>query len=151
MTDSPQTYTDLRSVEQYRKLLRNLHTLNATESHATLVRMLEGLLASPLGPEEQLEVLESARQTITFVQHEMSSRYAAHPLPPDSAEDATLRQVVRLWTALSTAYARLSEGGSGTDEFRAQWPLLAQRRIQYLGQVIIEYFRAHREIGRAHV
>jgi hypothetical protein len=107
MTDSPQNYTDLRSVEQYRKLLRNLHTLNATESHATLVRMLEGLLASPLGPEEQLEVLESARQTITFVQHEMSSRYAAHPLPPDSAEDATLRQVVRLWTALSTAYARL--------------------------------------------
>jgi hypothetical protein len=98
----------------------------------------------PLGPEEQLEVLESARQTITFVQHEMSSRYAAHPLPPDSQEDATLRQVVRLWTALSTAYARLAEGGSGSDEFRAQWPLLAQRRIQYLGQVIIEYFRAHR-------
>jgi len=144
MTDSPQNYTDLRSVEQYRKLLRNLHTLNAAESHATLVRMLEGLLASPLGPEEQLEVLESARQTITFVQHEMSSRYAAHPLPPDSAEDATLRQVVRLWTALSTAYARLVESGAGSDEFRAQWPLLAQRRIQYLGQVIIEYFRAHR-------
>jgi hypothetical protein len=144
MPDSAQTYTDLRSVEQYRKLLRNLHTLNASESHATLVRMLEGLLASPLGPEEQLEVLESARQTITFVQHEMSSRYAAHPLPPDSQEDATLRQVVRLWTALSTAYARLAEGGSGSDEFRAQWPLLAQRRIQYLGQVIIEYFRAHR-------
>ena len=130
MADSPQTYTDLRSVDQYRKLLRNLHTLNATESHVTLVRMLEGLLASPLGPEEQLEVLESARQTITFVQHEMSSRYAAHPLPPDSQEDATLRQVVRLWTALSTAYARLAEGGSGSDEFRAQWPLLAQRRIQ---------------------
>ena len=85
MTDSPQNYTDLRSVEQYRKLLRTLHTLNAAESHATLVRMLEGLLASPLGPEEQLEVLESARQTITFVQHEMSSRYAAHPLPPDAA------------------------------------------------------------------
>ncbi len=144
MPDSAQTHTDLRSVEQYRKLLRNLHTLNAAESHATLVRMLEGLLASPLGPEEQLEVLESARQTITFVQHEMSSRYAAHPLPPDSQEDATLRQVVRLWTALSTAYARLAEGGSGSDEFRAQWPLLAQRRIQYLGQVIIEYFRAHR-------
>jgi len=61
MVDSPQTYADLRSVEQYRKLLRNLHTLNASESHVTLVRMLEGLLASPLGPEEQLEVLESAR------------------------------------------------------------------------------------------
>ena len=29
MADSAQTYTDLRSVEQYRKLLRNLHTLNA--------------------------------------------------------------------------------------------------------------------------
>ena len=146
MTDSLQTtYTDLRSVEQYRKLLRNLHTLNAAESHATLVRMLEGLLASPLGPEEQLEVLEASRQTITFVQHEMSSRYAAHPLPPDSAEDATLRQVVRLWTALGTAYARLAEGhASAADEFRAQLPLLAQRRIQYLGQIIIEHFRAHR-------
>ena len=48
MPDSAQTYTDLRSVEQYRKLLRNLHTLNASESHATLVRMLEGLLASSL-------------------------------------------------------------------------------------------------------
>ncbi|WP_079434630.1 hypothetical protein [Zoogloea sp. LCSB751] len=146
MTDSLQTtYTDLRSVEQYRKLLRNLHTLNAGESHATLVRMLEGLLASPLGPEEQLEVLEASRQTITFVQHEMSSRYAAHPLPPDSAEDATLRQVVRLWSALSTAYARLAEGhASSSDEFRAQLPLLAQRRIQYLGQIIIEHFRAHR-------
>lgn len=143
--ETPLNYTELRSVDQYRKLLRNLHTLNAGESHATLVRMLEGLLASPLGPEEQLEVLESARQTITFVQHEMSSRYAAHPLPPDSAEDATLRQVVKLWTALSTAYARLAEhSGSTGDEFRAQWPLLAQRRIQYLGQVIIEYFRAHR-------
>ncbi|MDD3352465.1 hypothetical protein [Zoogloea sp.] len=146
MTDSLPSFTELRSIEQYRKLLRTLHTLSATESHTTLVRMLEGLLASPLGPEEQLEVLESARQTITFVQHEISSRYAAHPLPPDSAEDATLRQVVRLWTALSTAYARLSErsSGKGGDDFRAQWPLLAQRRIQYLGQIIIEYFRARR-------
>jgi hypothetical protein len=143
MADSAQTYTDLRSVEQYRKLLRNLHTLNAAESHATLVRMLEGLLASPLGPEEQLEVLESARQTITFVQHEMSSRYAAHPLPPDSQEDATLRQVVRLGRPSAPPTPALPSG-SGSDEFRAQWPLLAQRRIQYLGQVIIEYFRAHR-------
>ena len=144
MSDSLQNFTDLRSVEQYRKLLRNLHTLNASESHATLVRMLEGLLASPLGPEEQLEVLESARQTITFVQFEMASRYAAQPLPPDSNEDGTLRQVVRLWTALSTAYARLGESGSTSEEFRAQLPLLAQRRIQYLGQVIVEHFRAHR-------
>ena len=144
MSDNAVTFTELRSVEQYRKLLRNLHTLNASESHATLVRMLEGLLASPLGPEEQLEVLESARQTITFVQHEMSSRYAAHPLPPDSAEDATLRHVVRLWTALSTAYARLGDSGTNDAEFRAQLPLLAQRRIQYLGQIIVEHYRAHR-------
>ncbi|HNO88999.1 MAG TPA: hypothetical protein PKI69_12065, partial [Rhodocyclaceae bacterium] len=144
MSDNAVTFTELRSVEQYRKLLRNLHTLNASESHATLVRMLEGLLASPLGPEEQLEVLESARQTITFVQHEMSSRYAAHPLPPDSAEDATLRHVVRLWTALSTAYARLGDSGANDAEFRAQLPLLAQRRIQYLGQIIVEHYRAHR-------
>ena len=68
--ETPLNYTELRNVDQYRKLLRNLHTLNAGESHATLVRMLEGLLASPLGPEEQLEVLESARQTITFVRNQ---------------------------------------------------------------------------------
>ena len=82
MADSPQTYPDLRSVEQYRKLLRNLHTLNATESHATLVRMLEGLLASPLGPEEQLEVLESPARRSPSSSTRCRRRYAAHPLPP---------------------------------------------------------------------
>ena len=60
---------------------------------------------------------------------------------------AELASVIRdypLSYYMALAYARLAESSSDTDEFRAQWPLLAQRRIQYLGQVIIEYFRAHR-------
>ena len=97
--------------------------------------MLEGLLAQPLGPGEQLEVLESARQTITFVQHEMSSRYAAH-LPPDSAEDATLRRVVRAMDRPQHRHARLAEHTATVAETSSgpKLPLLARQRIRYLGR-----------------
>ena len=110
MPDSAQTYTDLRSVEQYPQA-------PAQSAHAQRLREPRRPSCGcsrpprqPLGPEEQLEVLESARQTITFVQHGNVVPLRGPPPAPDSQEDATLRQVVRLWTALSTAYARLAEG-----------------------------------------
>jgi hypothetical protein len=146
MPEGSHALPELSSLDQYHKQLRNLHTLNAPESHSTLISMIEGLAHAPLSATEQLDVLESARQTVAFVQHEISSRYAAHPLPPNSNEDQNLQQVVRLWGCLSQAYARLMANGENPEnpEFRAHIPQLAQRRIKYLGQTIIEHYRAHR-------
>lgn len=126
--------------------LERLHPLNADESHRILGEMITGLLQAMPDPAAHLAVLEAARVRIALAQAELAVRYAAHPLPPDSAENETLRSVATLWRALSRSYALIARGCAGDDALADQRATLAQRRVFYAGQVLLEYFRAHRAL-----
>ncbi|MBT0962140.1 hypothetical protein [Denitromonas iodatirespirans] len=128
--------------------LRTLNPVNVVESHATLAAIVAALHATPPSPELHFEVLETARSAIAFVQDELAKRYADHPLPPDSVEEATLDRVVRLWQELARSYAQIAQRDATREALAAQRPTLLQRRLHYSGNVLLEYFRAHRAVPK---
>lgn len=126
--------------------LERLNPVNVAETHATLARMLESLLEDKPHPGEHLQVLEAARLPLELVQDEMSKRYAAHPLPPDSAENTTLQNVVRLWQIMRRSYAEIAQRAASDPTLAEHQPMLAQRQVAYAALAVFEYFRAHRAI-----
>lgn len=130
------------------ELLARLHPLNVDETHRLLSEMVAALLRNPPAPERHLEILEAARPHVALAQSTMAGRYAAHPLPPDSVENETLRSVIALWQVMARSYGLVART-SGADLLPTdQRALLAQRRIHYAGMAPLEYFRAHRAVPR---
>lgn len=127
-------------------VLGRLHPLNAEESHRILSEMVTGLLQAMPDPAAHLSVLEAARVQLALVQAELSERYASHPLPPDSTENETLRSVAMLWRALARSYALIARTSAHDENLDDQRATLAQRRVHYAGQVVLEYFRARRAL-----
>ncbi|BAL22472.1 hypothetical protein AZKH_0125 [Azoarcus sp. KH32C] len=128
------------------ELLKQLHPLNIEESHRILSEMITGLLQGMPGPEAHFEVLEAARSPIALAQAELSRRYASRPLPPDSAENETLRSVVALWRTLARSYMQIQRAADRDGVLDDQRATLAQRRVFYAGQALLEYFRARRAL-----
>lgn len=127
-------------------VLQRLHPLNIAEAHRILSEMLPALLHALPAPEKHLEVLEAARPQIALAQSELARRYASHPLPPDSAENETLNNVVGLWRAMARSYAHIARLRAADGMPADQRASLAQRRVYYAGQVLLEYFRARRAL-----
>lgn len=129
------------------ELLDRLQPLNVDETHRQLSEMVPALLQAGMAPERHLGILEAARPHVALAQTEMSRRYAAHPLPPDSVENETLHSVLALWHAMARSYAHIART-SGAEMLPAdRRALLAQRRIHYAGMSPLEYFRAHRAVA----
>ena len=76
--------------------LRKLHPIEFTATHETLSRIVRGLLGARPAPNQHLEVLEAARDTLNFAQGEMARSYTTRPLPPSRDAERTLDHVVDL-------------------------------------------------------
>ena len=126
--------------------IRKMNTTNVAESHALVTAIVSALLDKPPAPEPHFEVLEAARPGIAFIQGELAKRYADHPLPPQSEEEATLNRVVGLWRDLAQSYALIAQRDAAHESLAAQRPTLLQRRLHFTGQSLLEYFRAHRAV-----
>ena len=126
--------------------LRKLHPIDFTATHETLSRIVRGLLGARPAPNQHLEVLEAARDTLNFAQGEMARAYTARPLPPSRDAERMLEHVVGLWQAMARSYAVIAEADASEGTLADQRALLAQRRISYEGMALVEYFRAHREL-----
>lgn len=132
---------DYRDKRQCAELLSRARNSQPDEAHVLLSGLIQGMLETPPPPDEHLELLEAARPLLAQLQAGQAQHYATHPLPPDSQENELLRRVVELWRAYARTCAALTPACPATLQ-----PLLTQRRIHALGQVILEYFRAHRSV-----
>ena len=135
---------DYRNPAECLSLLQSAQVSKTDETHALLSKIVSELLDALAAPNQHLEVLEAARSLIARIQADMSSRYADHPLPPDSEDNGTLISVVSLWHNLARSYAQIARHDAQMGTLEDQHALLAQRRIYCSGQMLIEYFRAHR-------
>lgn len=135
---------DYRNPAECLDLLKRLNPTNSDATQAELTQVLEGLLAGTPASNQHLEVLEAARSLINIVQERLAQRYAAHPLPPDSVENETLRRVVVLWQLMGNSYAHITRRDAAVGTLDDERALLAQRRVFYYGLALLEYFRSHR-------
>lgn len=126
-------------------LLAGLPLTNALEAHQTLTTLLAGLAHRPPSAAAYLDVLETARTSLAFLQDEIAQRYAAKPLPPTPAEGEAFRQVLALWQAAARAYAQVARMGANDPQVQDKLALICQRCVHYAGKVILEFFRARRE------
>jgi hypothetical protein len=139
---------DFNQPTQCRALLARINVTDLEEAAQTLHRLLEGMAVASPPPAMHLQILEEARPTLDYVQGEIARRYASRPLPPSSSEEATLQQVVRLWSLMASNYAFVAQRSIlGTDgNFEGQRALLMHRRISYQALAMNEFFRARQEI-----
>lgn len=144
-TDRPSFSVDTADARACIALIASLPLTNAREAHQILITLLTGLYHRPPGGAAYLDVLETARAPMAFVQDEIAQRYAAKPLPPTPAEAEAFRQVLSLWQAMARAYAQVAQLGSNDPQVQSRLALICQRCVHYAGKVILEYFRARRE------
>ena len=138
--------TDFSDERQCLTSLAGLPLTDAVRAQERLAALVASMQRQPPPADSYLRVLETARSALEFVQAELSARYALKPLPPKSEGEATFQRVVALWQAVSRSYAEVASHGAGMESVQAYIPLVCQRCIYYSGQVIIEHFRARREV-----
>ena len=126
-------------------LIAGLPLTNAREAHQTLVMLLTGLSHRSPDAVAYLDVLETTRAPLAFLQDEIAQRYASKPLPPTPAEGEAFRQVLALWQAMARAYAQVAQLGSGDPKIQDKLALICQRCVHYAGKVILEFYRARRD------
>ena len=101
--------------------LRKLHPIDFRATHDTLSRIVRGLLGARPAPNQHLEVLEAARDTLNFAQGEMARAYTARPLPPSRDAERMLEHVVGLWQAMARSYAAPACGARCTRAIRMRF------------------------------
>ena len=126
-------------------LIATLPLTNAREAHQTLVMLLTGLAHRPPAAAAYLDLLETLRSPLAFLQDAIAQRYASRPLPPTPTEAEAFRQVLALWQAMARAYAQVAQLGSNDTQIQNRLALICQRCVHYAGKVILEFYRARRE------
>jgi hypothetical protein len=110
-------------------------------AHQALYRELAALGQYLLPPAERLQIMESLRETVTYVQDELARRLAGRPLPLSEAEHGAFMTLIGIWTQMVLGYRHCLEAGAGA----AERPLLIQRCLRYTGVQLVDYARMRYE------
>ncbi len=143
-TEQP-VVTDLKSCEAW---LARAALADAKQACRELTGLLESLEEVPPAEGALTEVLERLREPIFVAQAEHAKRYAGRPLPLKDFEIAAFEQVFDLWTTLGRAYRRLLRSAleDGSPDLAKAKPLLAQRALDCIAELMLAHYRARREI-----
>lgn len=129
--------------------LARLPLANPAAAEQQLLRFLDALLASPPQADALLSLLEQARVPLCFVEEEMARRYHNKPLPLGSEEHASFELVLSAWEKMRQAYERcalMAEPLVKDPQFAGLIATVLHRCLYYTGMVILEHFRARREL-----
>jgi len=98
----------------------------------------------------RLEVLESLRDAVNFVQIEQAKRFTHRALPIAPAEAKVFEDTIDLWDEIRTGYLRCLEAAERNDAgMRERAGLLAQRALAYTGLKMFHFHRAYRQLPGA--
>lgn len=123
-----------------------LTNLNLAEQQ--LAAFLNRLLEQPPESGVLLELLETLRAPLCFINEEMARRYHNKMVPLSSEEDAAFHSVTSSWSKMCRAYALCASLVRPAPEDPVFLKLMATilyRCIYYSGQILVEHYRARRE------
>lgn len=142
----PLRFTDLQSGLDY---LRQLPLTNPLLAERALDRFLDSLITDPPDVQTLLTLLEHAREPLHFVEEELARSYLNKALVLTEKEESCFRQVVASWRKMRAGYV-LCGNLSGRDAMLPQdaglWAGILHRCLYYTGLIIIEHYRARREL-----
>jgi hypothetical protein len=143
-TEQP-VVADLKSCEAW---LARAALADPKQACRELTALLESLEEVPPPERALVEILERLREPIFVAQTEHAKRYAGHPLPLKDFEITAFEQVFDLWTTLERAYRRLLRSAleDGSADLADKKPLLAQRALDCIGELMLAHYRSRREI-----
>lgn len=149
MSDSispPLKFTDIQSGLDYLAGLSLAHPVVAEQQ---LMRFIDALLAEPPDPGVLLTLLEQARVPICFVEEEMARLYHNKALVLSESEELSFQQVITAWRKMGKGYAmcaQLETPDWSNPRYTALMASILHRCIYYTGMVILEHYRARREL-----
>ena len=139
-------FNDIRSGTDYLSVLPLANPLAAEEQ---LSAFIDALLTAPPDPGILFSLLEQARAPLCFVEEAMARRYHNRPLPLSDEEESSFQRVVSAWRKMAHAYAicaQMEEPAIGDSQFSALMATILHRCLYYTGMVILEHYRARREL-----
>jgi hypothetical protein len=139
-TDQPPLFADLT---QCRAWLKTLPLSNPSQAQAQLLRQLNLLNRYQMRNDVRLEILESLREPIHFVQGEQAKKYTGKPLPLAAAEQSALDAAHALWQGLADGYLRcLNACLAHEEQLDGKAGLICQRALAALSDDHTDLLRA---------
>jgi len=129
--------------------LSQLSLANPIIAERQLMGFIDSLLMAPPESAVLLALLEQARAPMCFVEEEMARRYHNKALPLATEEESYFQLVVSAWRKMGKAYAlcaRLEEPDAENAQYVAMMATILHRCLYYTGMVILEHYRARREL-----
>lgn len=148
MNANPLTIPDVPTGSAY---LARLPLANPAAAEQQLLQFLDALLADPPPADTLLSLLEQARVPLCFVEEEMARRYHNKPIPLGNEERASFELVLSAWEKMRLAYercAQMAEPLAKNPQFKGLIATVLHRCLYYTGMVILEHFRARRELPK---
>jgi hypothetical protein len=139
-------FADIPSGAEY---LSRLPLANPPAAEQQLSLFLDSLLSHPPAPDTLLSLLEQVRLPLASVEEELARRYLNKALPLGEEERAQFARVISVWERMRRAYERcadMAEPMARNPQFSALAATVLQRCIYYEGMIIIEHYRARREL-----
>jgi len=130
-------------------VLSQLPLANPPQAERQLIDFLDALIANPPEPGVLLSLLEQTRVPLHFVEEEMARNYHNKPLPLTDTQENCFLQVLSAWQRMGKAYAlcaQKQEPDAENPQYATLIATILHRCLYYTGMIIIEHFRARREI-----
>jgi cyclic-di-GMP-binding protein len=105
---------------------------NTLEAHRQLHDALEHLNRVPVIVMERLKILEVARETASYLQDEITKRFAGKAVPFKPVEHAAWADMVELWRVIEANYLRCFNDSQDNSETGTYLPLITQRCLRYV-------------------
>lgn len=128
--------------------LGQLQLTNLHEVHGVLRVQLGELNRCPLRGQERLHILESLRETVSFVQADYAKKLVAKKLPLSEDELTIFVSITVLWQQMVTGYQRCLQDYLAGDKLLApHGALLCRRCLSYSGLQISEHLHTGYEFS----
>lgn len=137
---------DLQAGSHY---ISQLSLANPDLAEQQIIAFLDALVENPPDAGVLLSLLEQTRVPLCFTEEEIARRYHNKALVLSDEQEESFQRVISAWRRMTTGYAlcaRMQEAEPDDPHFSTLVATIQHRCIYYTGMIVIEHFRARREL-----
>lgn len=124
--------------------LRSVPLTSVGPAQRQLATRLAALNAADIAAPQRLEILETLRQPVVFVQAEIARSFTGRPLPLEQEALAACADVAALWEELRRGYELVSRGLAGHSS--AAMTVALQRALDCVARNMFDHHVAHTKV-----